>query len=82
MPALGLSLLLVAVGAIFAFAVNATVSGLDIQTVGIILMIVGAVGVLASMLFWTSFAPYGSHRADVVRRDVVRRDVVTERDIP
>ena len=81
MPALGLSLLLVALGAILAFAVDATVSGLDIQAVGLILMIVGAVGVIASMLFWTSFAPYGSQRSDVVRRDVVRRDVVTERDI-
>ena len=81
MPALGLSLLLVALGAILAFAVNATVSGLDIQVVGAILMIVGAVGVLASMLFWTSFAPYGNHRSDVVRRDVVRRDVVREHDV-
>ena len=80
MPALGLSLLLLAVGAILAFAVNATVSGLEIQTVGIILMIVGAVGVLASMLFWSSFSPYGSHRANV-RRDVVRSDVVRERDV-
>jgi len=81
MPALGLSLLLVALGAILAFAVNATVSGLDIQAVGAILMIVGAIGGIASMLFWTSFAPYGSHRADVVRRDVVRHDVVREHDI-
>jgi hypothetical protein len=81
MPALGLSLLLVALGAILAFAVDVTVSGLDIQVVGAILMIVGAVGVLASMLFWTSFAPYGNRRSDVVRRDVVRRDVVREHDI-
>ena len=80
MPALGLSLLLVALGAILAFAVDATVSGLDIQAMGAILMIVGAIGVIASMLFWTSFAPYGSRR-DGVRRDVVRSDVVREHDI-
>ena len=79
MPALGLSLFLLALGAILAFAVNATVSGLEIETVGVILMIVGAVGVLASMLFWTSFAPYGGgRRAGVVRRDTVRSDVVRD----
>ncbi len=61
MPALGMSLFLVAVGAILAFAVTTTVSGVSIAAVGVILMIVGALGILLSMLFWTSFAPFGSH---------------------
>jgi len=61
MPALGLSLLLIAVGAILAFAVNVAVSGIDLYAVGIILLIVGIVGALMSMLFWTSFAPFGRH---------------------
>jgi hypothetical protein len=52
---LGVSLFLIAVGAILAFAVNATVSGVDIHTVGWILMIVGAVGILLSLLFWSSW---------------------------
>ena len=41
---LGLSLLALAVGAILRFAVHASVSGISIGTVGVILMVVGAVG--------------------------------------
>jgi len=59
MPALGLSLFLIAVGAILAFAVTYTVTGIDINVVGYILMVVGFVGLLLSLLFWTSFAPMG-----------------------
>ena len=69
MPALGFSLFLIAVGAILAFAVNVSVSGVSLYMVGIILLIVGAVGALMSMLFWTSFAPYGRRDA---RDDVLR----------
>jgi hypothetical protein len=58
MPALSLSLLLIAVGAILAFAVNVSVSGVSLYAVGIILLIVGIVGALMSALFWTSFAPF------------------------
>jgi Domain of unknown function (DUF6458) len=56
---LGVSILLVAVGAILAFAVNATVSGVDIHTIGWILLIVGIVGGLLSMVFWSSWAGPG-----------------------
>jgi Domain of unknown function (DUF6458) len=59
MPALSFSLLLIAVGAILAFAVQWTVSGMDLRVVGLILLVVGAIGAVMSMLFWTSFAPYG-----------------------
>ncbi len=65
MPALGFSLFLIAVGAVLAFAVNVSVSGVSLYMVGIILLIVGVVGALMSMLFWTSFAPYGRHDRDV-----------------
>jgi hypothetical protein len=61
MPALGLSLLLIAVGAILAYAVSATAAGVDIDTIGFILMGVGALGVLMSLLFMMSFSPFGSH---------------------
>ena len=44
---LGVSILLIAAGAILAFAVNAQVSGVDIQTIGWILLIVGIVGARA-----------------------------------
>lgn len=62
MPALGLSLFLIAVGAILAFAVTYTVTGIDIATVGFILLAVGFVGLLLSLLFWTSFSPLGGAR--------------------
>jgi len=52
-----MSLFLIAVGAILAWAVTATVTGIDIQVVGVILMLVGLVGLVLSLLFWTSFAP-------------------------
>ena len=52
---IGVSLILIAVGAILTWAVNATASGVDINTVGIILMIVGGVGLLLSLMFWSSW---------------------------
>ncbi len=51
----GISLFLIAVGAILYFAVNASVSGLEIDTVGLILMIVGGVGFI-----WSAFVLYGT----------------------
>ena len=66
---IGTSLFLIAVGAILYFAVNATVSGLEIATVGLILMIVGVVGLVISLVFLNS-----------ARRDPGRR-VVRERDV-
>ena len=56
---LGVSLFLIAVGAILTFAVNATVSGVDINTIGWILMIVGVVGLVLSMIFWSSWGGPG-----------------------
>jgi hypothetical protein len=56
---LGVSILLIAAGAILAFAVNATVSGVDIQTIGWILLIVGIVGAVMSMVFWSTWAGPG-----------------------
>ena len=55
----GLSLLLIAIGAILAWAVKTEVAGLDIKIVGAILMVVGALGLVLSLLFWASFAPFG-----------------------
>ena len=67
---IGTSVLLIAVGAVLAFAVNATVQGLDIVTVGWILMGVGALGVLLSVAFWDSWGGLrGRARTTVVERD-------------
>ena len=66
----GISLFLIAVGAILYFAVNASVSGLEIDTVGLILMIVGAVGFL-----WSMFVLYGARdRRDAAPADEVVRE--------
>jgi len=52
---IGVSLILIAVGAILTWAVNASVSGVDINTVGVILMVVGALGLVLSLMFWSSW---------------------------
>ena len=66
---IGVSLFLIAVGAILAWAVNVEASGVDLNTVGVILMVVGVIGLLLSMLFWSSFAPFGRREERTVVRD-------------
>ena len=66
---IGTSILLIAVGAILRFAVTATVSGIDIATVGTILLVVGIVGLLISLLYMTLWADRRVAPAD---REVVR----------
>ena len=56
--AVGLSLFLMAAEAILAWAVEATVTGLDVKVVGVILMGVGLLGLALSLMFWASFAPF------------------------
>jgi hypothetical protein len=55
---LGTSIFLIAVGAILRFAVNVTTKGFNIQTVGLILMIVGGVGLLLWLLWITVWADH------------------------
>jgi Domain of unknown function (DUF6458) len=59
---LGVSIFLIAVGAILTWAVNASVSGLELQTIGVILMVVGALGLVLSMIFWSSWGGFGNAR--------------------
>jgi hypothetical protein len=66
------SLLLVAAGAILKWAVTATVSGVDLQAVGVVLMIVGAVGLVLSLIFWSSWGGFGGRAATTTT--VVRDD--------
>jgi hypothetical protein len=56
---LGVSIFLIAIGAILTWAVNAEVSGLDITAVGVILLVVGIVGLLLSLVFWSSWGGPG-----------------------
>jgi len=51
---------MIAAGAIMTWAVTATVAGLNIHTVGIILMVVGAAGLVLSVIFWSSWGGFGS----------------------
>jgi len=70
---LGVSLILIAVGAILAFAVNVhNSSSFDVNTIGIILLVVGIVGALLSMIFWSSWAGPGYFSRE-------RRTVIDER---
>ena len=56
---LGVSLILNAVGAILAWAVHVTTTGFNLHTIGYILLVVGIVGALLSMIFWSSWAGPG-----------------------
>ena len=66
---IGVSLILIAAGAILTWAVNATVSGLDINTIGVILMVVGAIGLVLSLVFWGSWGGFGGTRRTTVVED-------------
>jgi len=60
---IGIGLVLLAAGAIMAFAVEVeSTNGFNINTIGIILMIVGAIGVIASMAIWGGRGPVGRRR--------------------
>ena len=74
---LGTSLFLIAVGAILRFAVTVTTHSVNIQTVGVILMIVGAVGLFISLLWMTVYAD--RRRRVVAADDRVADDRVAER---
>ncbi|HEV8623863.1 MAG TPA: DUF6458 family protein [Acidimicrobiia bacterium] len=75
----GVSLFLVAVGAVLTWAVRVSVRGVDIHMVGVILMIVGALGALSSLVFWNG--PLSRSRRTVVREDpIAGRKTVIEED--
>lgn len=64
---MGTSLFLVAVGAIMRFAIDVTTKGVDVHMIGVILMFVGAFGVVLSAVFWSTWGgfnrPAGATRA-------------------
>jgi len=71
---LGTSIFLIAVGAILRYAVTTHVSGISITTVGLILMIAGAVGVVLSLLFIAT----ARGRQGLVRERVIAREPYDE----
>jgi Domain of unknown function (DUF6458) len=78
MPAGG-SILLIAVGAILRYAVTATVSGISIQTVGLILIIAGVLGLMLSLFYMLAWS---SRRGGTVRERVVERAPYEEPPLP
>jgi len=70
------SLLLAAAGAVMLWAVNASSSGFNIHTAGLILLVVGIIGFVVSLFFWSSWGGFGSRdggSTTVVDRDRVER---------
>ena len=71
------SLILSAVGAILIWGVNATVSGIDIQTIGAILLVIGIIGFVLSLFFWSTWGGFGGgapRRGTTVIREGDRLD--------
>jgi len=56
---IGVSLFFIALGAILTWAIDASVSGVNINAVGAILMVVGVIGVVLSIIFWGTICSYG-----------------------
>ena len=71
---LGVSLILIAIGAILVWGVEREAEGLNVDAIGVILMIVGLVGFLLSMIFWSEWSPVYRGRRRYVEGDVAYRD--------
>ena len=59
---IGVGIFLMVLGAILAFAVETDVPGINVNTVGVILLVTGFVVVLYSLLFWSSLTSWGRRR--------------------
>jgi hypothetical protein len=75
---LGASLFLLAAGAILTFAVEAEVAGLDINTVGVILMVIGVIGLLFSLVWMQRSRTAGTRT--VVREEEPREGRVVREE--
>ena len=63
---IGVSLILIAAGAIMTWAIHVTGNGFNVHTIGIILLVVGVIGVLLSLIFWSSWGGFGGARRETV----------------
>ena len=73
---IGVSIFLMVLGAILAFAVKADTPGINVNVLGIILLLIGVVSLLYTLLFWSSYSPLRR------RRGVRRRTALEERPGP
>ena len=83
---ISVSILLIAVGAILTWGVTAEAEGLDVNAIGVILMIVGILGLVISLIFWSSWGGFGRRRATYVEGGPVaaprrRATVIEEEDV-
>lgn len=67
---IGVSVFLIALGAILRFALETSVDGINLGVTGVILMVVGVIGLLVSLVFWSSLSP-SRRRARVTSTEVV-----------
>jgi hypothetical protein len=61
----GTSIFLIAVGAILTYALNVQVQGVNLDAIGVILMVVGGIGLVLSLIFWNSWGGFGSREVYV-----------------
>ena len=67
---IGVSIFLIAVGLILALAINVDTEGaVDVPMIGWILVVVGIVGMLLSLVFWSTWGGIGGYRRETVVRD-------------
>jgi hypothetical protein len=78
---IGVGIFLMVLGAILAFAVETDVPGVNVNALGVILLLIGLVAVVYSLMFWSTLTPWGRRRIDTRRRMVglEQPDVVEER---
>ena len=68
---IGLSIFLIAAGAVLRFALETSVDGIDLGMTGVILMVVGALGLVISLFFFSSLSP-SRRQSDISSGEVVR----------
>ena len=66
----GVGIFLMVLGAILAFAVQTDVPGVNVNTLGVILLLIGLVAFVYSLIFWSTLTPWGRRRVDARRRMV------------
>ena len=59
---IGVSIFFIALGAVLAFAINVEAQGFNVNTIGIILMVVGAIGLLVTTLIFGSNRETHTHQ--------------------
>ena len=69
---IGVSVFLIAMGAVLAFAVNVQTTGIDLATVGVIMLIVGIIGLASTLFLFGDSGWWG-------RRTIVQSDLVDDR---